>query len=89
VPLAGIFFLEQAERDRVAPIEKSRAVALITDSSKRMFYKNWVVDCPKSPIHEMLFENTCHAVRRIPVFTLETALNGDFCSKIERALKNA
>jgi SynChlorMet cassette protein ScmC len=88
VPLAGIFFLEQAPEDDCLPLGGSQAaLAAITSAGQIMArFLSW---CDAGEVRELrrtMFDNACTIVKQVPTFRLRVSLTGSFWKKIEAAL---
>jgi SynChlorMet cassette protein ScmC len=88
VPLAGVFFLEQAEDDRAVAIGAGQAALRLTESAMQiceLLLRG--LDAQKARrIRMLLFDNACQLVRSIPAFVLHASLHGAFWEEMERAL---
>ena len=89
VPLAGIFFLEQAPEDNFIPLEGAKAAVSTTQSANQVMLVGFLSDT-KSPVSMELkhniFSNACEFVKKVPAFRLQVSLTGNFWEKIEAAL---
>ncbi len=87
-PLAGIFFLEQGESDRVEPLGRGKAAALINESAMQVCRRGWRrMDLDtKRPMAEQLFANACELAGRVPAFSLSVSMSGRFWDEMERVL---
>ena len=88
VPLAAIFFLEQAEIDNVVPMGRGQAAVLIAQSAMQVYDPNWS-NVDRAEVRDFrikLFDNGCDLARVIPAFKLQVSLNGRFWEKIEKVL---
>jgi len=87
LPLSAIFFLEQAEIDKVVPIGQGQAAILAYQSATELTLPSWM----KLDLKEMraakkkLFENACELAKSIPAFKLQVSLRGKFWEEIEKA----
>ncbi len=88
VPISAVFFLEQAETDRVIPIGEGEASMLIKESSEQLFekYLRHKPDTIIRGFRKNLFDNACYLTKRIPTYRLMVSLNGCFWEKIEQVL---
>jgi SynChlorMet cassette protein ScmC len=88
VPVAGIFFLEQSEKDEVAPLGQGEAAAFINQMATQACYRFW----GNLPVDEVkarkarLFKNACELAREIPSFKLGVSLKGRFWEEIEKVI---
>jgi len=88
VPLAAIFFLEQAEIDNVVPMGRGQAAVSIAQSAMQVYDLNWsnVDRAEVRAFRRKLFDNGCDLARVIPAFKLQVSLDGRFWEKIEKVL---
>jgi SynChlorMet cassette protein ScmC len=88
VPLAGIFFLEQAPQDDCLPLVGSQApLAAITSAGQSMArFLNWCDPGEARKLRLTMFDNACEIVKQVPTFRLRVSLTGSFWEKIEAAL---
>jgi SynChlorMet cassette protein ScmC len=86
--MAAIFFLEQAEGDKVTPIGQGRAAALLYESATQVCARNWMTFSHEqlTIARRRLFENVCDLAKEIPAYKLEVSLEGDFWEKMEKVL---
>jgi SynChlorMet cassette protein ScmC len=88
LPLAGIFFIEQAPEDHCLPLWGYQAALAATYSAEQPM-KRIIRGCDPALVREIrlkMFANACEIVKRIPAFHLQVSLNGRFWEKIEAAL---
>jgi len=90
IPLAGIFFLEQARKDRVKPVGRGRAACFINQLSSQICNQIWTHINPNDGIFvkNRIFNNACCLVKHAPIFTLQVSMSGKFWEKIEGAIRN-
>ncbi|HHT9124381.1 MAG TPA: SynChlorMet cassette protein ScmC [Candidatus Brocadiia bacterium] len=88
VPLAAIFFLEQAEKDEVVPIGQGQAGILINTSATEVCSKQWRKLTPEEERAQKkkLFDNACALAKSVPAFILRVSLTGRFWDEMERVL---
>ena len=88
VPLAAIFFLEQAEIDDVVPMGRGQAAVYIAQSAMQVSEPNLsnVDRAEVRAFRKKLFDNSCDLARVIPAFKLQVSLNGRFWEKIEQVV---
>jgi SynChlorMet cassette protein ScmC len=87
-PLSAIFFLEQAESSKVAPIGHGRAATLINESAMEVCRRSWR-NLHHDEVREQkkkLFDNACRLAKEISAFKLSVSLTGRFWEEMERAL---
>jgi len=88
VPLAGIFFLEQASSDDYLAIKAGEAAVAATASAFQVMDRLFWVSSAKETrnLRCQIFANACDLVGQIPTFRLKVSLNGRFWEKLEAAL---
>jgi SynChlorMet cassette protein ScmC len=88
VPLAGVFFLEQAETDQAVAIGAGQAAVRLTESAMQICEPLWRgLDAQEVRRARMsLFDNACQLARSIPAFILHASLHGAFWEEMEQAL---
>ena len=88
VPLAAIFFLEQAAADEVIPLGQGEATACINHLALQVCYRYWAdIDFAEMRSRRTtLLENICQLVRAVPAFRLRVSLHGRFWERIEKVL---
>jgi SynChlorMet cassette protein ScmC len=88
VPLAAIFFLEQAEDDKAIPLGQGEAASLMNQSAMQVFLRSCIhLDREKMrAFRKKLFDNACELAGAIPTFKLRVGLDGRFWEKIEAVL---
>jgi len=88
VPLAGIFFLEQAPTDEAIPVGQGQAAFLMSDSAAQVGRKFWAkLDQEfETRFRRALFDNASRLARRVPAFRLRCSREGKFWEEIERVL---
>lgn len=89
LPLAGFFFLNQANVDKAEPMGKGNASILIYKSSNHVFNRSWrgLKARKASEERRAAFENSCVLSKSVPAFLLKTTLNGNFWKEIEKVLE--
>jgi len=88
VPLAAIFFLEQAEIDEVVSMGQGKAAASMTQLAMQVYDPNWnnLNREEVRTLKKRLFDNACEIAKALPVFKLRVSLKGRFWEKIETVL---
>lgn len=88
LPLAGIFYLEQAATDEVVPLTPARAALAATDSAQQVLVRFLLWSLPEEArqLRARLFANACQLAARVPAFRLKVSLEGRFWEKMEAAL---
>ena len=87
-PLSALFFLEQAERDEVAPIGAGKASIYILESSTQICRRDWRHLDKKEEARRKtaLFDNACNLAREVPSYILRVSLTGEFWKLIEEVM---
>ena len=85
VPLAAIYFIEQADRDKAEKTGKGKAALLINESAKQTWFGSYIKNGGEKnlEIRNKLFENSCLLASTVPTFRLFCSLNGKFWEKVE------
>jgi SynChlorMet cassette protein ScmC len=88
VPLAAIFFLEQAEIDRAVPMGQGQAAVFMTQSAIQVYflYRHDPDNEEALTFKKKIFENACEIAKSIPAFKLRVSPNSQFWEEIERVL---
>jgi SynChlorMet cassette protein ScmC len=88
MPLAGIFFLEQAPNDDVLPLEGAQAAIAAVNSAGQIMarFLSWCDAASAREVRGTVFANACELVKQVPTFRLRVSLTGRFWEKIEAAL---
>ena len=88
VPLKGIFFLVQAQHDRIEPIGAGYSVPLLVELAEQA---SWSMahgqgrDVARA-LRLQRFENICTLAKAIPSYRLYLSLDGAFWDEIDRAI---
>lgn len=88
VPLKALFFLKQAESDKVVPIGRGEAAIYVGRSANEIlapFLRRYETK-PARDFRTKVFDNACALAKRIPAYLLEISLEGKFWEEIERVL---
>ncbi len=87
-PVSALFFLEQAERDEVAPIGTGKASIYITQSSMQICRRDWRYLDKKEEVRRktMLFDNACTLAKAVPSYILRVSLTGEFWKLVEEVV---
>jgi hypothetical protein len=88
VELDGLYYLEKAELDRVAPIGPGEAVAALLESSRQVMRRTQI-GVPARELRRqnlLRFDNLSALAGSVPCYQLELGLNGPFWTEIERSL---
>ena len=90
VPVRAIFFLEQAEEDRINPLGQGNSAVLINQSATQVCRRAWfrMEASDQRAGKEQLFVRAGNLARRIPAFSLKVSLDGRFWELIDRVLVN-
>jgi len=89
VPLKGMFFLTQAQRDRVEPIRAGQSACMLVETCQQAAFLSLELgDTDKGLRIQRLqrFKNICALVKAIPSFMLHISLTGSFWDEIDKAL---
>jgi SynChlorMet cassette protein ScmC len=86
--LRGIFFLEQAEFDKVVPIGQGQAALFINESASQVGNRIWKKLCSneKKAYRKRQLDNACRLAKVVPAFILCVSLTGRFWEEIEKVL---
>jgi SynChlorMet cassette protein ScmC len=88
VPLAAVFFLEQAGADQAVPLGRERAAALFYRRSAEVWHSLWARQPEEAnSLKRRTFDNACQVALHIPAYTLRVSLAGRFWEKIEGEIK--
>ena len=88
VPLRGIFFLEQAQQDQIAPAAPGQSVCLLVELAE---HTSWsMAHGYGKEAAQMLrlqrFENICSLANTVQCYHLHLSLDGAFWEEIERVI---
>jgi SynChlorMet cassette protein ScmC len=88
VPLKAIFFLERSDMNRVQPLGKGRAVALLSKSAQSMAgtRESGMDRDEEIGFKRMLFDNASDVVKSVPCFVLYANLTTRFWEQMESVL---
>jgi SynChlorMet cassette protein ScmC len=88
IPVAGIFFLEQSQKDQVAPLGQGEAAAFINQMATQVCHRFWgnLSHDEVRARKERLFKNASELAKAIPTFKLGVSLEGRFWEEIEKAI---
>lgn len=88
VPLAGVFFLEQAETDEVIPLGAGEAAVLMSEAATQVCRKFWRGSDEETvrKFRKQVFNNACEIAGRAPAYRLRATLHGKFWEEIEKIL---
>lgn len=88
LPLAAIFFIEQAASDKVVPTGQGQAAVRINDSSTEAINPVWrEMDIKeKTEIKKKIFDNASNMAMTVPAYILRNSLNGRFWEEMEKVL---
>ena len=88
VPLAAIFFIEQAASDKIVPIGQGQAAVRINDSCTEAINPVWwhMDRKEKTDIKKKIFDNASNMARTVPAYILRNSLNGCFWDEMEKVL---
>lgn len=90
IPVAGIFFLEQADRDEALAIGQGRAAVAVTKSASYVCTRDSGQKYAEQTrnVRTTLFRNATELARNVPAFLLRISLDGPFWLEIENALSS-
>jgi SynChlorMet cassette protein ScmC len=88
LPLRGIFFLEQAEFNKVVPIGQGQAALFINESSAQVGNRIWnkLGFNEKKAYRKRQLDNACELAKAVPAFILHVSLTGKFWEELEKIL---
>lgn len=88
VPLAAVFFLEQAPTDAVLPMGQGRAVAYVTQLAAELLSSTWSERerLNQAALRKGLFQDTSTFAKQVPAFHSKVSLEGAFWAEMERVL---
>ncbi|KPK14348.1 MAG: hypothetical protein AMK69_28940 [Nitrospira bacterium SG8_3] len=88
IPVAGIFFLEQSEKDQVVPLGQGEAAAFINQMATQVCHRFWgnLSHDEVRAKKKRLFRNSCELAREIPTFKLSMSLEGRFWDQMEKVI---
>lgn len=83
-PLVGIFFLVQADSERIQQIGKGEGAIMLLESTRQVVRFSGGSGYKDIQRHHMvIFQNVCDLVSNIPVHTLYLSLQGRFWEYLE------
>jgi SynChlorMet cassette protein ScmC len=86
LPLKAVFFLAQADRDRIQAVDQGKALCLLLEHTQHFGF-NTLRDLDDEKVREIQlqrFDNACALVKVIPSYRLWISLAGTFWNEIER-----
>jgi SynChlorMet cassette protein ScmC len=89
VSVGGIFFLEQAEEDRVIPLPSASAAVLLNATSLADWGPLswlWLPPQAEQAVKRDVFRSVCQVADEVPGFRLRFSLTGPFWQEVERVL---
>lgn len=88
LPLSSIFFLEQANSDKVTAVGQGEAAVYLHQSAMQVYHRYWnsLDDQDIRTRKKKLFENACALAKEVPTFKLRMSLKGRFWEEMERVL---
>jgi len=88
VPLTGIFFLNQANIDRVESLGTGEAIGLLNESAEQasLAMSHGLGKDELRVLRTERFNNVCALAEGVPVYRLKLSLNGCFWHEVERAI---
>ena len=87
-PLKGIFFLHQAQHDRIEPIGAGHSVPLLVELAEHTSWSmsHHIGRDGQRAIRLQRFENICALAQTMPCYRLHLSLDGAFWEQIERVI---
>jgi len=88
LPIAGIFFLEQADTDSCTPMEVDYAIGLVYKAALQalvIYYKKLSKE-EQDNTKDRLLRNSIAFARSVPAYKLQATINGKFWKKIETVI---
>lgn len=87
-PLSTIFFLEQAKRDEVIPMNKNMAIKKIYESFKQVWETFWVKmeKDAKIIMNKKVFDSAMNIINMVPCYTLKATIDGKFWEEMEKVI---
>jgi SynChlorMet cassette protein ScmC len=88
IPVAGVFFLEQSDKNQVSLLGQGEAAAFINQTATQVCHRFWnnLPDDEVIARKKRVFKNASELARAIPTFKLGVSLQGRFWEQIEKVL---
>ena len=88
LPLKAVFFLTQADRDRIQAVDQGKALCLLLEHTQHFGFNTLrdLDDEMRRAIQLQRFDNACALVKVIPSYRLWISLTGAFWNEIEREM---
>jgi SynChlorMet cassette protein ScmC len=88
LPISGVFFMEQSDADKAAPMGEGEAALSITRATSQICRKYWRNgdQTYQRAFRNNLFGNACRMAKKVPAFSLRVSRHGRFWEEIERVL---
>jgi len=88
IPLSAVFFIKKGEKDEVIPMRSGEAAARMYQAAQQVCLRNWRYFSSEEERGEKenLFANACRLAQKIPAFTLQVSLQGQFWKEVEKVL---
>jgi SynChlorMet cassette protein ScmC len=86
VPLAGVFFLQQAPVNHARTVRSEEAIGLCTETVKQAEWRLFARSRVRQTQRIERFNNICELVKYVPSFILQISPSGAFWEEIEKAL---
>ena len=86
--LKAVFFLEQAEKDKVMPIGKGRTSVYLSQIAIQSYRRIWgeSLYTDEKARKSKVFDNACNIADIVPAFKLRVSLTGSFWKEIEKVI---
>jgi len=88
VPLKGIFFLIQAEKEQLVPLNKINSTYFINQFADEAMVSlfGWCDIKTRTPIFTQILSNSSAIAQKVPTYILRLSLNGAFWEDVDRVL---
>ena len=88
LPLLAIFFIKKGKRGEVISMGKGEAAARMYQAAQQVCLRNWRYFSAEDERgeKEKLFANSCQLAKKIPAFTLQVSLQGEFWKEVEKVI---
>lgn len=88
ISLSAVFFIKKGKKDEVFPMGRGEAAARMYQASEQVCLRNWRCFSAEEERgeKEKLFANACRLAQKIPAFTLQVSLQGEFWKEIEKVI---
>jgi SynChlorMet cassette protein ScmC len=88
ISLSAIFFIKKGKRDEAIPMGRGEAAARMYQAAQQVCLRNWRYFSAEEERgeKEKLFANACRLAQKIPAFTLQVSLQGQFWKEVEKVI---